>query len=135
MVKIKIGLKKGKRFILDVTRICTLAHYAVPPKAPKQTNQQTPSASKNRKDKKKWHTKNGVLLLKISLTVSWPGALLVSSFTLPYSCKNQIIFNNKSFEKEGTMQTRNEPMEKMRLLHSTRDVESTPVDKGAIRVH
>ncbi len=58
MVKIKRGLKNGKRFILDVTRICTLAHSAASPKASKQTIQLAPAGRKTEKISKiarKWY--------------------------------------------------------------------------------
>ncbi len=49
MVKIKIGLKKGKRFIPDVGRMRKMANYAVSPKASKQTTQQAPAGRKTEK--------------------------------------------------------------------------------------
>ncbi len=49
MVKIKIGLKKGKRFIPDVGRMRKLADSAVSPKVSKQTAQQAPAGRKTKK--------------------------------------------------------------------------------------
>ncbi len=72
---------------------------------------------------RKTHTENGILLLKIALTESCPGALLVSSFTSLEKHNKPNKCSIKSFEKGGEMQMRNEQMAKTRSLNSTRDVE------------
>ncbi len=69
----------------------------------------------------KKHNVNGILLLKIALTASWPGVPVVSSFTLRPAPNKPHKFNNTFFEKKFVMQVRNEPMAKIRPLNSRRD--------------
>ncbi len=62
-------MKNGKEFIPGVALMHKLADSAVPPKASKQRIQEAPAGGKNRIDKKNIPD-NGILLLKINLTVS-----------------------------------------------------------------
>ncbi len=101
-VSIMVVNIKCKRFIPDVARIRNMGDSAVSPKASKQTIQQAPSARKKTyriQIRKKAHTENGILLLKICLTVSWPGASLESSFTLQLKSNKPNKFDIKSLEE------------------------------------